>query len=154
MTGQSREELLAKKRAYEREWRAKNKGLSKQRQERYAAANPERSAALAKARKARSDLKRKTSDPVAYRRWAFEKSIRFKFGLTVEDYARMLVDQDYRCAGCGGPFTEERGAHVDHDHATGAVRGMLHGACNTALGLACDNPVILRQLAAYLEARR
>ena len=40
---------------------------------------------------------------------------------------------------------------VDHDHATGRVRGWLCAQCNNALGLAQDSPKILRALARYLE---
>jgi len=41
--------------------------------------------------------------------------------------------------------------HLDHDHATGAVRGWLCGPCNRALGLLQDSPERCRQLAAYME---
>jgi hypothetical protein len=40
---------------------------------------------------------------------------------------------------------------VDHDHATGKVRGLLCRRCNGLLGLAYDSPRTLRQAAEYLE---
>jgi hypothetical protein len=40
---------------------------------------------------------------------------------------------------------------VDHDHSTGAVRGLLCGACNKAIGLLKDNPQLARSIASYLE---
>jgi hypothetical protein len=42
-------------------------------------------------------------------------------------------------------------AYFDHDHTSGAFRGWLCINCNTALGYAKDNPVVLRALADYLE---
>ncbi len=41
--------------------------------------------------------------------------------------------------------------HIDHDHKTGEIRGVLCGGCNVALGSARDDPELLRNLAAYLE---
>ena len=43
---------------------------------------------------------------------------------------------------------------LDHDHATGIIRGWLCGSCNRALGYVSDNPQLLRQLASYLEHPR
>lgn len=43
--------------------------------------------------------------------------------------------------------------HVDHHHATGAVRGMLCFSCNAALGHFRDEPEVLRRAADYLERR-
>lgn len=42
--------------------------------------------------------------------------------------------------------------HIDHDHATGRVRGVLCANCNTSLGLMKDDPSLLRRAADYLEA--
>ena len=43
--------------------------------------------------------------------------------------------------------------HIDHDHKTGIIRGVLCKSCNTGLGLFKDNPEILREAARYLEER-
>jgi hypothetical protein len=40
---------------------------------------------------------------------------------------------------------------VDHDHATGAIRGFLCRECNSALAWCDDSPAIARKLAAYLR---
>jgi hypothetical protein len=42
----------------------------------------------------------------------------------------------------------------DHSHITGEFRGWLCNACNVALGLVRDDPIVLRKLAHYLEARK
>lgn len=53
-------------------------------------------------------------------------------GITDADYAAMLAAQGGHCAIC--PSTPKtRRLHVDHDHATGAVRGLLCHRCNRAL---------------------
>jgi hypothetical protein len=40
---------------------------------------------------------------------------------------------------------------VDHNHTTGAVRGLLCANCNLAIGYANDDPVVLRKAIAYLD---
>lgn len=66
----------------------------------------------------------------------------------------MLVRQGSACAACrtsdwGG---KDGKPHVDHDHATGKIRGLLCANCNTGLGMFGDDPARLRAAAAYLEA--
>ena len=59
----------------------------------------------------------------------------------------MLHRQNGVCAVCGvgGKL------HVDHDHETGLVRGLLCGSCNRALGLLKDNVDSLKMAIDYLE---
>ena len=73
-------------------------------------------------------------------------AFRRKYGLTVEAWEAMLAVQGSRCPGCGVAFGLFRGSepHVDHCHRTGAVRGLLCGQCNKALGLSGDSPKVLR----------
>ena len=55
-----------------------------------------------------------------------------QLGVTSADYDRMLAAQGGVCAICGSP-PKTRRLHVDHDHATGKVRGLLCHRCNRAL---------------------
>ena len=55
-----------------------------------------------------------------------------QLGVTDADYARMLEAQGGGCAICGTP-PKSRRLHVDHDHKTGNVRGLLCYRCNRAL---------------------
>lgn len=58
------------------------------------------------------------------------------YGLAPGGYDAMRAAQDFSCAVCGK--REIPGAratlHVDHDHETGRVRGLLCSRCNTGLG--------------------
>src|SRR5690349_19534019 len=60
--------------------------------------------------------------------------LRRKFGITIDDYERMLEEQGYGCAICGAPEPDGASLHVDHDHESGEVRGLLCFTCNNALG--------------------
>ena len=53
---------------------------------------------------------------------------------------------------CKRPNQRDACFHIDHDHITGVVRGLLCFNCNAALGLFSDNPEWLRIAALYLEA--
>jgi Recombination endonuclease VII len=76
-----------------------------------------------------------------------------KYGLSPEAFEAMLETQGNQCGACGLAFGESTrdDPHVDHDHATGAVRGLLCRRCNLALGFARDDPATLRGLLRYLE---
>lgn len=61
------------------------------------------------------------------------------YGITAEDYDRMLAEQNGACAICQRPPSDrsanEASLHVDHDHSTGDVRALLCRSCNLAIGL-------------------
>jgi hypothetical protein len=81
---------------------------------------------------------------------------RKKFGIEPAEYDRMLEAQGGVCAICQGicGITRTGGRRalaLDHNHATGAVRGILCSACNTALGMFGDSPDVLTRAIAYLE---
>ena len=77
-------------------------------------------------------------------------------GLTEETYLEMKTQQDNKCAICGTdtPWSRSTTWHVDHDHETGAVRGLLGSQCNQGLGLFKDDSNLLRLAAEYLEHHR
>jgi len=81
------------------------------------------------------------------------------FGLSKDAYLKMLEFQQGLCALCGNPETAIRHGKtkelaVDHDHQTGAIRGLLCHACNTGLGLFKDDSQLLTQAIAYMEQHR
>ena len=71
------------------------------------------------------------------------------YGLTPEDYTAMVEAQQSRCAICRAMVSGN--LHVDHDHISGKVRGLLCGPCNRILGLAKDEAETLRAAIEYLE---
>ncbi|HEX2193006.1 MAG TPA: endonuclease VII domain-containing protein [Acidimicrobiales bacterium] len=75
-----------------------------------------------------------------------------KFGITIAEYDAMLAAQGGVCAVCKRPPTPGISLHVDHDHETGRIRGLLCFRCNNALGDLEDDPALLRAAARYLEA--
>lgn len=84
---------------------------------------------------------------------ARKANLRNKYGITPEIFAEMLEAQSGVCAICGGTDLEQSRKHlsVDHDHITGAVRGLLCDRCNRGIGLFRDDPDALESAAAYLR---
>lgn len=74
-----------------------------------------------------------------------------KFRLTGAQAEKLRADA--RCAICGGDHPGGRFGnwHIDHDHNSGAVRGVLCSWCNTALGLLGDDPERMDRAAEYLR---
>lgn len=48
-------------------------------------------------------------------------------------YHRIIEHQKGLCGLCHEPFKEGQTPHIDHDHKTGYVRGVVHAYCNTRL---------------------
>jgi hypothetical protein len=79
-------------------------------------------------------------------------NLKSTYGLTIETYEQMLASQKHQCAICGFDFTtQDKNPHVDHDHVTGQVRGILCHPCNLMLGQAKDNITTLKNAISYLE---
>jgi Autographiviridae endonuclease VII len=84
-----------------------------------------------------------------------DEHLRRKYGLERADFDRMLAEQRNCCRICGrepnGKTRQSSTLHVDHDHATGRVRGLLCGKCNTMVGLAGEDPAVLLAAVKYLR---
>src|SRR6266571_73973 len=77
-------------------------------------------------------------------------------GMTGAEYKELHARQGGRCAICRNRETKRRKGRllplaVDHDHATGATRGLLCSGCNVGIGYMKDSPGRLRYAADYLE---
>jgi hypothetical protein len=95
-------------------------------------------------------------DPHTRRRYALWSGYR----ITPGDYDAMYQQQRGKCAICGIPKEPWEPASVkdrprflvvDHDHATGEVRGLLCSDCNHGIGKFKENQENLRAAIAYLQ---
>jgi len=74
------------------------------------------------------------------------------FNMTIAEYEILLVSQNNCCAICKTKTnTSNKRFSIDHDHQTGAVRGLLCDPCNTGLGMFRDNPGLLTEAINYLS---
>lgn len=71
-----------------------------------------------------------------------------RYGITLVEFEELLTKQGRACAVCRKSLSRP---HVDHNHVTGEVRGILCGGCNIKLG-AIESP-LFGMLVAYLEER-
>jgi len=96
------------------------------------------------------------SDPEKERqRSRLHRYIKYKHGITLEGYDRLYAIQGGRCAICGVHQSElKRALHVDHDHETNEIRGLLCSHCNLVLGHAHDSVVVLISAASYLGRKQ
>lgn len=79
------------------------------------------------------------------------------YGITLDQYNKMLSDQYGKCAICKMPETlldnkqkDIRKLAVDHCHSTNRIRGLVCFRCNTILGKVDDSVELLNQLIDYL----
>jgi len=143
-----------KNRASVKMWRKENREKANAATAAWRARNPEKVLEAQRAWTAKQDpeaLRERNRE--AYVRYRRAHHLWNKFDMTPEQYADKLAAQGGGCCICEAKEPGGRGEHfaVDHDHETGQVRGLLCSACNHALGLMKDSPVLLRRAATYIE---
>ena len=84
-----------------------------------------------------------------------------RYGLTQEQYVKMLEEQHNRCACCAvvlDSSCKNLIPHIDHEHEEGEkkfskkrVRGLLCGMCNRGMGQFRDNFLIMEKAVQYLK---
>lgn len=74
---------------------------------------------------------------------------RWKTGATKEQFDALFTD-GARCAICGAT-DEQATLHIDHDHATLHLRGLLCVHCNIGVGHFKESPALLEKAIAYLH---
>ncbi len=107
----------------------------------------------------RRELKREYDRVYRRERWTPEMErnsyLKKTFGLTLEQYNKLLESQGGLCKICCNPPSSKMSLGVDHDHACcpgkkscgACIRGLLCQQCNSFLGRIADNPA---RLIAYL----
>lgn len=75
-----------------------------------------------------------------------------KFGLTVDEYESFVAAHLGRCAICGDEPAASARLHLDHDHDSKAVRGMLCVRCNNGLGQFREDVELLARAVDYLDS--
>ena len=81
---------------------------------------------------------------------ALERNRKSKYGISPQDYLKMLQSQNGACAICGDVKTKYV---IDHNHKTGKVRGILCHACNVGIGNLKDNSELLKKAAGYIKSK-
>lgn len=86
------------------------------------------------------------------------KTIKKTYNITIDEYNKMALEQDFKCQICKKESTELdkrynriRKLVIDHDHRTGKIRGLLCGPCNRALGGFSEQMETILGAIAYLD---
>ena len=130
-------------RAYQAAWSKKNPG----RQKEWYRANKDKRRAYY--------LKWREKMPQSYREAVRRSNLKKSYGITLEYFEEMMLEQSGKCAICMIELVRERhkrgSVNVDHCHSTGRVRGLLCSECNRALGQFNEDPVRMRSAADYMD---
>ena len=88
---------------------------------------------------------------IAGHRGYLNARLKYKYGITIDDYDELLKLQRNVCAICGKKEKQKRPLGVDHNHKTKRVRGLLCHKCNVLLGLCGEDTDILVSAISYLK---
>lgn len=157
MTYKSTEETRTYYREYMREWAKKNgekiKGYAKKRYQK----NKEKKAIYQKEWREKNRehvvkyyTEKNKTDKAKDGKYA--SKLKKNFGLSLDDYNKMFEVQSGRCKICNRHQSELRyRLGVDHNHATGQIRGLLCSACNTLIGRINEDSNIARAMVKYID---
>lgn len=108
-----------------------------------------------------SDWRREdmANDPVGRRMKRRRAYLRKVYGISIETFDAILSTQGNSCAICRTELHHDtmrslKHVCVDHDHVTGAVRGILCRNCNSGIGQLRDDLRVVEAAARYLRERR
>lgn len=91
---------------------------------------------------------RKTESGIRHSR---NKTFKYKYGITIEEYEQMLKKQLNGCAICKREFSDKIKPDVDHHHGLIKVRGILCHRCNLALGYLQEDEDLIWDILEYLK---
>lgn len=96
--------------------------------------------------------KKRKDDPEGTKKRDFANDLKKNYGITPQEYDTLYAEQNGRCACCQiHESAFKRGLHVDHDHNSGQVRGLLCTRCNPGIGYFEDSIEKLEMAIAYLR---
>lgn len=80
---------------------------------------------------------------------------KYEFNITKEEYYKILLKQNNSCAICKKTHDSDshKRMHIDHNHVSKKIRGLLCFTCNVGLGLFKDNITVIKNAIEYLETR-
>ena len=85
----------------------------------------------------------------------YGSQIKYKYGITLDEYKLLLQKQENKCVTCGTVFDVLPGRLykpvIDHCHTTNKVRGILCHPCNVAIGLLKENLGTIQNIYKYLS---
>ncbi|KKK52111.1 hypothetical protein LCGC14_3108200 [marine sediment metagenome] len=139
-----------------RRWKEKNKDKARKSVRDWIAKDPEANRLRARSWAAQNrDRSRKKA-----REWAVANPEKYRtnmrkyklsgYGLTLDAYNALLVGQSNKCAICKS-HSPPNTFLIDHDHSSGAVRGLLCRKCNTGLGMFEDSVETLTLALKYIQ---
>lgn len=100
-----------------------------------------------------ASAKYKQKNTTAYKASQVRHKLKRTYGITPCDFTRQLIQQDGKCPVCGTTDPGGKGSwHVDHDHSSGVLRGLLCHHCNVALGHLRDSQETLGKAITYLDS--
>ena len=101
-----------------------------------------------------ADYQRRYKGRPGYAAELREGHLRRKYGMTQAQYELRLREQGGGCAVCGRAPKPGKSLHIDHDHETGHVRGLLCFKCNAALGQLDDDLERIERALTYVATKR
>lgn len=150
------------RREYQREWQARKRAQDPQtanaKKRAWRAANPDVYRAIAKRERDGRSPEKRAHYAELNRSWRLanldktkNNQLRYDYGITLAQRDELLAQQNGCCACCGTSNFGSRDPHVDHDHKTGRIRGILCVTCNVGIGGLGDNVPGLKRALVYLE---
>lgn len=130
--------------AYQKEYRKRNRDKIRANINLWKEQNPEKAKNYKEYKKQYQKEYLKTDKAKEYR-------LMFKYGITMKQKTEMFNKQEGKCSICSINMETVYKAHVDHNHITNKVRGLLCQKCNMGLGIFNDNKEILRNAIKYIE---
>ena len=86
----------------------------------------------------------------SYRTKALARNRKHLYGISEDRYTELWAQQGGVCAICLKE-DEKKALGVDHDHETGAIRGLLCSQCNGAIGMLQERSDLMQRATEYLE---